>query len=251
MQHPADPGRRRSAFRVDGGQVGGQRRVAWGGAGQRDPDDQRPSVGALVLGVQFETEPGGYLGHRLRAAEIHLDRGPAQHVEVAMLDTDDLAVLHLDQRGPLAASFPSVTALEVAGEDDPGVAWRMQVAALMDVAQCPVVVAFGEQGFDAAGGVGIVLAGGVLSRGMQDADVQVVGHAVGIGGRQVLGHRAVGEGSAVQGDAVFVEAHRLRGARGEFVDIGRQCQILGDQRLRIVVAADQDSRGGSAGASRG
>ena len=191
--------------------VAGEGGVGRGGAGQGDAGGEGAGVGVPQRRFERGLDAGHGVGFVGRAVQVHFDVGPAEDVQHAVFDRGDAVVGDGDQGGALGAGFADVAALQVAGEDDPGVFG--QFLALVDVAERPVVVAVGFQARQVAGGVAGV--GGIaLGGGVQQADVEQVVVRWRIGPGQVVGFVRVGEALAVDGDPDRVEADRCGPWRG-------------------------------------
>ena len=145
---------------------------------------------------------------------------------------------------PFGPDFADVAPLQVAGEDDPGIAG--QFLAIMDVAERPVVVAVRFQARQVAGRVagvrGIPLGGGV-----QQADVEQARDRWRIGPGQVILFGLVGEALAVDGDPDRIEAAGVGLGMAEDGDVFGQAQRAGNAVGGVMVAADGEDRDGRLG----
>ena len=112
--------------------------------------------------------------HVVVLTEFYIQLLPAHHVDFQKLDVGDLVGLRRDQQGTACALLADVPPLDVAGKGDDGLA-RLPMfgkdAALMHMAQRPVLVALGFQFGNGAGRIGGVF--GIAFQGrVQHADVQ-------------------------------------------------------------------------------
>ena len=81
--------------------------------------------------------------NRLRIGNIQLTVCPAHHIKIAMLYLLNLSAFHRDQGAAFGPGFANMSALDIAWKYNP---WFLaHDFALMDVTQCPVLIAFGTQ----------------------------------------------------------------------------------------------------------
>ena len=214
-------------------------------SGEHDPNRQHPLV-----------EPGvrrlGQLAQRLPEAPHHvvqvgtvgdvdLEAVPADHVEDQLLQGDPPFV-DLDQQRALGACLADVASLQHPRECDRAALCAAlalsQDLVLVDVAQGPVIVALGLQLGESAGRI-VGVAGVALERGVEQPDVDPVGHGIGIVEGDVLRQVRPIEAPAVQGRAQLVDQQGFGPVVGEDVHGLGKAQRLGDPAFGIVVAAHQ------------
>ena len=170
------------------------------------------------------------------AAQIDADAFELGHAGQPFLDADAAVVGHGDKRDGLLAGLIDVAALRHAGHDDGPVAGML--AALVDMAQGPIVETGGMQVGGAGGGIEIV-AGCTGKARVHDADIDRTGIGRAVFGQQAIGRLGLGKAHAVDGDiepAGGVQ-HDL-GLLAEDLDALGQHQFLGDFGQGIVIAAD-------------
>ena len=164
---------------------------------------------------------------------------PAQHVGLAKLERGQLPIGHLDQHAALGPRLAGVPALGIAGIDD--VRLAVENLKVVHMAEGPIVVALGDQLFDRAGGV-VVVVGVAAGIGVQQPDVETVGHGGRIVGHKILRHAALGIAHAVQGDRQRRVPNGLRPAVVEQRDIAGPGDLPGHFVTRVVIAQDQIDR---------
>ncbi len=98
---------------------------------------------------------------------------PTQHIDFQPIDFGDLTFFSSNQERASRTQLADVTALQVARIGNRHIPTQHPV--LMDVSECPILVAFGLQFSHGAGGVLGVL-GIAFERRMKYADVQPPGH---------------------------------------------------------------------------
>ena len=156
-----------------------------------------------------------------------------------MGDIDGFAVLDRHHGRTLGAGFTDMAALEVAREHNIRV--LMQHLTAVHMPERPVVVALGDQLVEAARRVGGVTFAS-FQGGVEDADVEDVGHWIGVTGKEVFGHRPFRKAPAVQDNPEFVEPEGLGFAGTEHTDVVGQRQGLGNQALGVVIPVENEYR---------
>ncbi len=178
-------------------------------------------------------KPAGQPGD-VDSGDVPFDRRPTQHVDAAMLDRDHLPILDAHQRAAFGPRLLRMSALNISRKHDPRPLGEH--APRVNVTERPVVVTGQRQFGDGARRIRIVLARS-FGGGVQDTDIDQPRNRAGVLLRQILRHRAVGEGMPVQGDAQLRARECLAGSVREFPHIRRQRQIAGDDRSRVMIAA--------------
>ena len=97
---------------------------------------------------------------------------PAEYVGFAKLERRQFAILDADQHAALGAGFARAAPLGIARVDDVGP--LMQDLIIVNVAQGPVVISFGDELLDGTGSVGVVV-GVAAGVSVQQPDVEAVG----------------------------------------------------------------------------
>ncbi|EKD34352.1 MAG: hypothetical protein ACD_75C02376G0001, partial [uncultured bacterium] len=130
-----------------------------------------------------------------------------------------------------------MTALNIAGKDDPGI--LRHDFPLMDMAQSPVVVALSPEIVHRAGGI-FLMARAAGERSVEQSDIDTAGHSRRVACGKILGHRSGRITLAMDNHSQIVKPDRLGLLGCKKRHILRQGQVSGDLAGGIVVAGDDE-----------
>jgi hypothetical protein len=210
------------------------------GALDGDAGEHRPAAGLREGALHAEPHLAEQVVHVDRRVGRDHQLGPAQDVDLALLDPIDPQAVQAKDRAALGPGLVRVATLQVAGVDHPGVA--VQDHAPVHVAERPVLVAVAHQLRDGAGRVVAVLGAGDRV-GVQDAEVEEVAAAGRVGLGEVVLDAAGAVALAVHGEAEAGILAGLGGLDREGEDVLGQGDVAGEHGLGVVVAADHDDLG--------
>ena len=168
-----------------------------------------------------------FLGRR--AGGIDPARLPAEHVQRSKFRPQSLLGIDMHQHAALGAMLVDMASLDIAGENDLRLAVEHFLS--MGVPQGPVIVVFGDQARDGAGGVRLMSLA-ARRAGVQQADIQHPAHRRRVGGGKVVQHGRRGKALAVDRHAPVVPSRKVSGRWWSSM-----WTFSGSGRVRVILLA--------------